>query len=370
MCDRQLDVCRLRCNGVLLLVLLLCIAGCSAKDITPEPTPETLKTDGFAMEQARPVQDFVTTETLRQLTPKGKNTYRMGPGDILSIQVWNRPEISSRDVIVGPDGTISVARIGIVNVRGRTLTDVRDEITRKLAVLYEAPEVTLAIHEYHNNKAFVLGRVSKPGVVNFPGSGTLLEALALAGGLPYHGKETFLTKCAIIRGRDVVIWIDLQDLLNNGNMALNARIMNNDVIFIPEAEDEVVFIMGEVVKPGAIQLKRGLNIIDSIMLAGGITEEANPEKIFILRQQGEQGSVKRVDLKHLLTTGDFRQNYALRPSDIVYVSPSGMKSFNYAMEQLLPTLRVLDLTSSILYRAGVLDELKEQVWGIDADEAD
>jgi len=160
-----------------------------------------------------------------------------------------------------------------------------------------------------------------------------------------------------------VIWIDLMDLLNNGNMALNARIRNNDVIFIPEAEDETAFVMGEVAKPGAVQLKRGLSLVKAVMLAGGLNDDANPEKVFILRQSGDKGEVRPIDLKQMLESGDFRSNYALRPNDIVYVAPKGMHKFNYTMEQLLPTLRVLNLTTSASESFGLMQEFRRQVWG-------
>ena len=168
-------------------------------------------------------------------------------------------------------------QVGILNVNGMTIAEATSEIRAILSRGYENPEVSLLVREYHNNKAFVLGRVSEPGVVNFPGDGTLLEALALAGGLPHIGKDTFLTKCAIIRDNDTVIWIDLRDLLDHGNMALNAKILNNDVIFIPEAEDEMVLVLGEVRQAGPVMLKRGLNIIDALMRSGGYTEEADLE---------------------------------------------------------------------------------------------
>ena len=193
----------------------------------------------------------------------------------------------------------------------------------------------------------MLGRVSKPGVVNFPGKGTLLEALALAGGLPDQGKENALTKCAIIRGNDTVIWIDLQDLLKNGNMALNSPIRNNDVIYIPEATDELIYVMGEVVTPGAIQIRGGMNVLKAIMLAGGMNKQANPEQVFVIRQQSLKGDVIKVDLKNLLERGDFTNNFALLPNDIVYISPSGMSKFNYALEKLLPSLNVLSLGTSV-----------------------
>jgi len=199
--------------------------------------------------------------------------------------------------------------------------------------------------------------------VNFPGRGTLLEALALAGGLPYQGKETFLTKCAIIRGNDIVIWIDLQDLLKNGNMALNASIMNNDVIFIPEAEDEMIYVMGEVITPGAIQLKSSMNVLKAIMLAGGMNKHANPEKIFIIRQQDLKGNVIRVNLKNLLEKGDFAKNYTLLPEDIVFVSPSGMAKFNYTLEKLIPALQVLNLGIDNFESFGLMQELRRKLWG-------
>lgn len=346
---------------LLMLMCLLSLMACTG--MTPRPTELTQAELAFEVDTPLPVHSFAIPEMIRSLSPAGQYNYRLGPGDIIDVKVWNRPEISTDNLIVGPDGAISIPRIGILNVRNRTLRDVQSEIADKLANLYATPETTVIIREFHNNKAFVLGRVVKPGVVNFPGQGTLLEALALAGGLPYHGKETFLTRCAIIRGRDIVIWIDLQDLLSNGNMALNAHIQNNDVIFIPEAEDETAFVMGEVAKPGAVQLKRGLSLVKAVMLAGGFTPSANPENVYILRQNGDQGEVRKIDLKQMLEQGDFSMNYALLPNDIVYVGPSGAHKFNYAMKQLLPTLQVLNMATSIGNNFGIMQELRRNVWG-------
>ncbi len=349
-------------GGILAAALwLIFFPACTG--FSPQPTLVQPAADSFKVDSPPEAQTFASPEMILSVTPREAYSYRLGPGDVLDLTVWKRPEISLTGIAVGPDGTIAVPRLGIINVRNRSLAQVQDDITKRLAVLYDSPEVTIIIRDYHNNKAFVLGRVVKPGVVNFPGEGTLLEALALAGGLPYHGKETFLTKCAIIRGRDTVIWIDLMDLLNNGNMALNARIRNNDVIFIPEAEDETVFVMGEVAKPGAVQLKRGLSLVKAVMLAGGLTPDAGPEKVFLLRQTGEKGEVRRIDLKKMLEQGDFSGNYALKANDIVYVAPTGMHQFNYALEQLLPTLQVLSLTTSVSEAFGLMQELRNQVWG-------
>ena len=298
-------------------------------------------------------------EQIEKITPLGSYEYRLGPGDLVNIKVWRRPELSQENIIVSPDGLIVVPRIGSINVLNCTQEEVKKLVTEKLTPLYIEPEVTVWLREFHNNKAFVLGRVGKPGVINFPGKGTLLEGLALAGGLPDQGK---LTRCAIIRGKESVIWIDLQDLLKNGNMALNAPIQNNDVIFIPELNDEVIYVMGEVLNPGAIQLKDGMTILKAVMLAGGINKKANAEKVFLIRQQNLKGDVIKVDLKRLIERGDFSQNFALLPDDIIYISSTGMAKFNYTLDQLTPALQIFNLGTSDAETLGIMQELRKKLW--------
>jgi len=338
---------------------ILLFSGCAKLGIDPQVSQEELPLEPFQVQQQEEVQKFASAKFIKELSKEkqGNQQYRLGPGDVLDISVWRRPELSRQNVIVAPDGVISLPQVGIMNVNGMTIVGATSENKATLSRGYENPEVSLLVREYHNNKAFVLGRVSEPGVVNFPGNGTLLEALALAGGLPHIGKDTFLTKCAIIRDNDTVIWIDLRDLLDHGNMALNAKILNNDVIFIPEAEDEMAMVLGEVQQAGPVMLKRGLNVIDALMRSGGYTEEADLEKIFILRQNGNQGHIEQINLKAMLETGDLSQNYALQKDDIVYVGPTGMRKFNYAMEQLLPSLSVLSLSTNILDNLGLTERL-------------
>ena len=340
-------------------LLLISLTGCAGLGLEPVIEKNAVSPAIFQVEKQERSQQFASPAVIRKLSKEQENGqgYQLGPGDVMDITVWRREEISRKNIVVAPDGIISVPKVGILNVRGKTIAEITNQLTSILSRNYENPEVTITIREFHNNKAFVLGRVSEPGVVNFPGDGTLLEALALAGGLPHIGKDTFLTKCAIIRGNDTVIWIDLRDLLDHGNMTLNARIMNNDVIFIPEAEDELVMVMGEVENAGPILLKRGLNLVDAVMRAGGYTNDADLENVFIIRQTDDQGIIRQVNLKSMLETGDFSQNYALMQDDIVYVGPTGMRKFNYALEQLLPSLKVLSMSTDILNNLGLTERV-------------
>ncbi len=340
-----------RASLLLYSLLLFFLSACSS--ISPKETTVSKKGENnFKTELPKKVQEFATPDRLKALNTQEVFQYRLGPGDMISILVWRRPELSQEGILVSPDGFLAVPRIGNVQVLGMTVAEVKALVTSKLEFFYIEPEVTIRVQEFHNNKAFVLGRVSKPGVVNFPGKGTLLEALALAGGIPDQNKDTSLTKCAIIRGNDIIIWIDLQDLLRNGNMALNAPVRNNDVIYIPESSDEMVYVLGEVQTPGAIQIRSGMTVLKAVMLAGGINKNADPEKVFVIRQQTLKGDVIRVNLKNLLEKGDFSQNFNLMPNDIVYVSPGGMTKLNYSIEKILPSMQILNLgvgQSSFIY---------------------
>ena len=340
-----------RAGALLCSLLMLLLSACSS--ISPKETIVSEKGEtNFKTELPKKVQEFASPDRIKALDTQEAFQYRLGPGDMISIQVWRRPELSQEGILVSPDGFLTVPRIGNVQVLGLTVAQVKALVTSKLEFFYIEPEVTIRVQEFHNNKAFVLGRVSKPGVVNFPGKGTLLEALALAGGIPDQTKNSSLTKCAIIRGNDTIIWIDLEDLLRNGNMALNAPLRNNDVIYIPESSDELVYVLGEVPSPGAIEIRSGMTVLKAVMLAGGMNKNADPEGVFIIRQQTLKGDVIQVDLKSLLEKGDFSQNFSLMPNDIVYVSPGGISRLNYTIEKILPSMQILNLglgQSSFIY---------------------
>jgi protein involved in polysaccharide export with SLBB domain len=294
-------------------------------------------------ESAAPSEAFATAEVVDRFSQEVPEEYFVGPGDVFKLTIWHRPEVSDDNVIVGPDGTISVNRIGTFNASGRTVTQLADEIAHRLSKFYESPEVTIAMKSYNNNKAFVLGRVANPGVVRFPGKGTLLEALALAGGLPASQTNTILRKCSIIRGKETVIWVDLNELLHKGNTALNAAIRNNDIVFIPEGEDELVYVMGEVAKPGAVPIRTRLTYLDAVMLAGGPTKDANLAKTYLVRSADKQGNVVEVDLEKQVETGVFTQNYVLHANDIIYVSPTTLSRFSYIVNQFSPMMQVITL---------------------------
>jgi len=306
----------------------------------------------FVGEEAKQVDKFASEGEIDYFSNSVPSDYLIGAGDVMSIIVRGRPDVSLDEITVSPDGKISVPLAGIVEVSGQTVGWLTQTLKDKLSAFYSEPDVTVLVREYHNNKVFVLGRVDNPGLVNFKGNGTLLEAIAMAGGMSTTAQNSFLSKAVIFRGKEMVIWVDLVDLLNNGNMALNARLKNNDLIFIPESHDELVYVMGEVRTPGAIKLTSELSVLDVIMMSGAPTMDARLAKVYIIRYEGKIGCVQEINLEDILGKSDLRQNYMLRDGDIVYVSPKALRNVNYVISSLSPSLSYLDLARSATLAGG------------------
>jgi polysaccharide biosynthesis/export protein len=109
--------------------------------------------------------------------------YRIGPGDKLRISVYKDPVASLDSVQVRPDGKITMPFIGDVDTSGRTPAELRDTLSSALTAYLNNPSVTVIVLEATASTAFVLGEVNHPGTVPLQGNMTVLQALAVAGGL-------------------------------------------------------------------------------------------------------------------------------------------------------------------------------------------
>lgn len=336
------------------LLLLLCSCDQVEPRLPEESRKKTVNTSGnieFKTEYEVKETKYSSVEMIQNLSKNNNVEYKIGPGDIISLQVWNRSNLSIPEMTVGPDGSIQVPRVGSFIAKGKTCNELNDEIKKSLSKLYESPEVSVRIIKYNNNRAFVLGRVASPGLVTFQGQGTLLEALSIAGGLPVLAKKAFLTKCAIIRSPNTILWIDIKELLA-GNMGLNANIYNNDIIYIPESGDKMVYVMGEVSKPGALLLKEKLTYLDALMMSGGPTDSAKLSQAFLVRSSRSGYTVKKIGLHNMIKHGDLSTNYLLQDNDIIYVSKSEIKKLHTILNNTLPFLQVLNLGATTLNALG------------------
>lgn len=313
---------------------LLILAACASK---PVQRPELF----------RPIEKQASTvlmskEELALIEESSQPVYRIGSGDVVRVEVFGRPEVSGKHV-VGPDGHISVPLVGEVSLGDHTREEVRAMLTERMRKYFTQPFVSLSVDEYTSNQVTVLGRVERAGVQKFAQSPTLAEVLAGAGAMPILDKQATLTRCAIMRGRDKLIWVDLKALLN-GDPAYNLRMKKGDIVFIPDSSDTAVYVLGQVLRPGSYRLTPRMTVLDALAQAGGLTEDAKPEHIGLYRAGSSQ--VELIDFSELIHPGR-AANFAMEDGDVIFLPRSTLGELGYLMRQISPSLSFLTFGATL-----------------------
>lgn len=135
------------------------------------------------------------TETAPASHAYGDSEFRLGPDDVIEVSVYQDKELD-RTVPVRPDGKISLPLIGEMPASGKTAPDLQKEIAQRLMQFISDPTVTVVVKEVNSPKISVLGEVKNPGMYKIKDRATLLDAIALAGGLTEYAKKN---KIVVIR---------------------------------------------------------------------------------------------------------------------------------------------------------------------------
>jgi polysaccharide export outer membrane protein len=262
-------------------------------------------------------------------SPAGK--YILGSGDAVTVTVWGHPELSGKRVI-GPDGEIQLPFVGSFRVAGLDADRASSKITSALREDYLNTAASVTVDSYNSNQVIVLGHVAHQGVLTFAGEPKLLEALAMAGAAP--GKDdtaAMPVRCAVIRGRDSIMWIDLRPLMKGQDVSLNIPLQRNDLVYVPDPDAELVYVMGQVKNPGPYPLTANMSFLEALARAGGPNDSAQQGKIVLARKNSEQV----IDLESFVQKGS-SSNSQLEAGDIVYVPKSGVAKVGYVLQQLNP----------------------------------
>ncbi len=335
--------------GLAASLLISSLAGCAAK--APAPSVQTAAQLGNVYHTPEPA--FATSVDLQKFQDDDDGDYYLGAGDIVSVTIWGHPELSGKHTI-GPDGKIQIPLIGSVQIVNLTAGQASQRLMQVMSELYTSPVASVQIDSYVANRVIVLGRVANPGVMEFNDTPTLLEVLARAGApagpatTPQDkgavNQSASYTRCAIVRGRDRVLWVDLRPLLDGDDISANIRLRPNDLVYVPASEDRLVYVMGQVTTPGAYPLTPNMSFLEAISKAGGPTDNAQPGKIVLARPS--QNLKQVVDLNKLVQ-GNGDSNYTLQQGDIIYVPKNGMASVGYVLQQLNPLTTMLFLGTAL-----------------------
>ena len=290
--------------------------------------------------------------------------YRIGPQDLLEISVFQAPELSPT-VRVSGSGEISLPLLGAVQAAGLTpkaLEFVLEELLRRSYM--KDPHVSVFVREMQSHSVSVFGAVKKPGVFQIGTPKTLVEVLSMAEGLAEDAGDTVV----VMRGAGLpgaaqsspddppveskpqspaasdspvarektdgsTVETDLKNLLESGDPRYNVTVYPGDVVKVTRAG--VVYVEGEVKKPGGFMLKTNENIslLQAVALAEGLTRTAAKSRARIMRTDEATGSRTEIpiNLDKILSGG--LADPVLHPKDIVFIPNSATKSALYGSTQ-------------------------------------
>ena len=327
----------------------------------------------------KPVQQNAkTVEELNQrleqlrliLTPRDSSSrsadYAIGPEDLLEISVFEAPELN-RSVRVSAGGDISLTLLGPVQAAGltsRQLEFVLQELLRRSFM--KDPHVAVFVREMQSHAVSVFGAVRKPGVVQIRGPRSLVEILSMAEGLAEDAGDTVLVirgggldrpspvtpasdATAAVKptpadapadappvshsttpaGSPVSVEIDVKQLLESADPQANVPVYPGDLVKVSRAG--VVYVVGEVHKPGGFLLKNNENIsaLQAIALAEGITRTSAKEHSRIIRNDAQTGRRTEIPLPLGKVLSGKSPDPVLRPNDIVFVPNSAARNAFY-----------------------------------------
>lgn len=325
-----------------------------------------------------------------------EGTYRINVGDVLSVNIYNQPDLSGGGILVRSDGSASFNGVGEIQVAGKTIREATMLLNSQMQELVREPRVTLTVSESKPPSVYLAGAVMRPGmlqagtstpIINSSNSGIqgsssgngsqgssmsanrmdfrLSSVLASSGGVKLSAD---LANITISRDGQLFKTVNLWKLLKEGNADNDLMLQNGDSVYIPElpfqALDDATYslllssaigpqvfpvrIIGDVKTPGVYDLNSASPFLNSaIAKGGGFNYGANIKVVAIRRFTGENKfSTLYVDPRH--------HDFLLRPNDVVYVSEQKIYKAGRFAENAAQILSPFTNATSVIFGLAVL----------------
>ena len=265
--------------------------------------------------------------------------YRIGPNDVLNLKIYAADEKQfDENLTVSGLGTIVAPFIGDIKVQGFTPTELENMIKSPLAKdFFVDPRVNIHIVGYHSLHYYISGAVQLPGLYEVSTQITLMELIAKAGGVlsdrgnlayimrnasPKDVKELEEVNVDNLLSQTTPIKVDLQRLLDRGDMGANVPLKAGDMVYIPLMKSldvglSQIYVGGEVETPGIYDFRPGMTAMNACVMAGGFGTFAAPNRTRIIRKKGDKMEVIKINLNEV-RDGEI-PDVELQPGDRIHV---------------------------------------------------
>jgi polysaccharide export outer membrane protein len=287
----------------------------------------------------------------------------LGPDDEITIQAMHVEEISGRPFRIDSEGFVGLPLLGRVRLGGLTLEQCEAELRTRLQKVVLHPDVTVSITSLQSRPVWVTGAVNRPGAQQMPGPKTLLQVLTDAGGLRSdangYARVTREKAWGVLPLPEAVVdpqtgrstaEVNLKTLFDPQSPLASMELKPHDVISVPVAS--IVYVIGEVSKPGAFQMsdRQNMTVLQALVMAGGLSKTAAPKSARILRATETKGQRVEVPVNLAQLLGGKQNDVPLVPDDVLLVPENtGKKVANRAIDAAI-SMGTSILTVGVAYR--------------------
>jgi polysaccharide export outer membrane protein len=305
------------------------------------------------VKREREMREKQTSSDISKLVVNKVRPYGIEPGDVLSIVVWDHPELTGASTVpavagvdpganntqqvgftVDHDGVIQFPYAGNLKVTGMSEDQVQKLLTTKLAHYIQKPKVTVRIQNYRSKRVYIDGEVKNPGlqaINDIPM--TLTEALNRAGGMLPTADQS---RISLTRG-GATYHLNLPQMVQKGVNPSSIMLTNGDLVRVMSRDENKVFVSGEVIQPRALTMHNGkLTLNEALGESGGVNPlSGDSRQIYVVRKSATEPIVYKLDAQAPGALA-VAEGFELQPKDIVYVAATPLANWHRTISQIFP----------------------------------
>ena len=308
-------------------------------------TPDLLRSERLAKAQR-------STQNIGALLGESR-PYVIGSGDLLSILVWDHPELNIAAAgaqalsasagaqtpaafVVDQEGMVQFPYVGSIKLAGMTELQARNALAQKLVRSIKKPDITLRVLSFRSKKIYVDGEVKAPGnlaIDDVPM--TLLESLSRAGGMLPTADQSHV----VVMRNGVSYPVNIPLLVRQGINPSSIILVNGDVVRVRSRDENKVYVLGEVQTPKALAMNNGrMTLTEALGEAGGLNQlSASSRQVYVVRNADQpEPIVYNLDAESPVALA-LAENFELNPRDVVFVDASGLARFSRLVNLIIPT---------------------------------
>jgi len=322
-----------------------------------------------------PVRQESVTVIKNDKVGKVLERYKLCPGDVLSLSIYDELDLTQPSIIIRPDGYATINPIGEVYIEGMDIKDLTKLLYEKFSDYLVDPKISVNVTDFSPASVYIFGAVEKPGTYqqaiqiskNYYADSknptvktdlSLINVISNAGGI---ASDADLSNISVTGLENKVKKIDLWKFIKENDVTQNVKLQAGDVIYIPKLEGGIIAdedfrtltrmslfpatypvrVIGEVKMQGTIELSGTSPYLNTaISSAQGYTLDANRTVVLVHRKAGDEKLAK-------IYVSPFKQDFVLRPNDLVEVRKREFMKFVFGMDYLARILSPFNMIPAV-----------------------